>query len=60
MFRWNSKTSLVGFFDPPCSEHAVNENTSATKPASLLAFHAADDGAPLKTIGTGAPLRAAS
>jgi quercetin dioxygenase-like cupin family protein len=38
------------FFEPPGSEHAVSENASATEPASLLAIHIADDGAPLTTI----------
>jgi quercetin dioxygenase-like cupin family protein len=38
------------FFEPPGSEHVVSENASATEPASLLAVHIADDGAPLTTI----------
>jgi len=38
------------FFEPPGSEHVVSENASATEPASLLAVHIADDGAPLPTI----------
>jgi len=38
------------FFEPPGSEHVVAENASATEPASLLAVHIANDGAPLTTI----------
>ena len=38
------------FFEPPGSEHVVAENASATEPASLLAVHISDDGAPLTTI----------
>ena len=47
-----AKVYRVGesFFEPPGSEHVVAENASATEPASLLAVHIADDGAPLTTI----------
>jgi len=47
-----AKVYRVGesFFEPPDSEHVVAENASATEPASLLAVHIADDGAPLTTI----------
>src|SRR5262249_1347771 len=38
------------FFEPPGSHHLVSENASATKPASLLAVHVADDGAQLTTF----------
>jgi hypothetical protein len=41
------------FFEPPGSEHVVAEYASVTEPASLLAVHIANDGAPLTTIDAG-------
>ena len=39
------------FFEPPGSDHLVSENASASEPASLLAVHAAEDGAVLTKPG---------
>lgn len=39
-----------GFFEPPGSEHLVNENASTTEPASLRAVFVHDDGAKLTNV----------
>ena len=39
------------FFEPPGSDHLISENASANEPASLLAVHVSEDGAPLTKPG---------